>query len=240
MKKNSLYLTFLLTLAAAANAHTWLTQDTVDRMLGRMQEAHSTISGSPSEVHPSALYELGKASSELVILMNEEFAAHGSEQQELLMSAVDGARALGVNILWSRAHNRFFYDGEAFREFIKVADKGEADAEARYFLIEADFYLGDPADGESLQARIDEKREFLDRYPDFRERARVTLFLGIDHRDLWRLCKQRDDSRCATENAEQAAKRFRDVRDQNSGDEIGEVGERLLGRLNAEMEGEDG
>jgi hypothetical protein len=227
-------LLLLMSLSLAVQAHTWLTQDTVDRMLGRIQAASEQIASEPDEPNAAALYELADAAAGLATLMNEEFAAHGAEQQELLLSAIDGAKALGVDILWSGSHKRFFYDGEAYREYVGVADMGEQDAEARFYLIETDFYLGDVTEEAALRERIAEKEVFLARYPDFRERARVTLFLGIDHRDLWRLCRDRADGDCADQQFERAAARFRAVEQGNPDEEIGEVGARLLGRLDAE------
>lgn len=224
----------VLLLAAGAQAHTWLTQDTVNRMLDRMTVASAQIAAGNRAPDGQALYELANAASGLATLMNEEFAAHGAEQRELLLSAIDGAEAAGAYILWSGSHNRFFYDGDAYRRFVEVSEPGELDAEARYYLIETDFYLGDARNKSALLSRIDEKVEFLDNYPEFRERARVTLFLGIDHRDLWRLCRELGDSPCEQSNAELAAEQFRAVRDQNPDDEIGEVGERLLARMDGE------
>lgn len=229
-----------LLLASAVHGHTWLTQDSVDRMLGRMQAAVEKIEVGDAESRASALYELADAASGLTELLNEEFAAHGAERPELIMSAIDGAEALGVAILWSGPHNRFFYDGDAYRRYVGLAKSGEEDAEARYFLIENDFYLGDTSEKSKLEARIAEKEAFLERYPAFRERSRVELFLGIDHRDLWRLCRDGGDARCADEHARLAAERFRAVRDGNPDEEIGEVGERLLGRLEAERAQDQG
>lgn len=232
---NRLLIALITTLfATTATAHTWLTQSTVDRMLDRITSAAEQVAAGGQKPDPSALYELADASSGLATLMNEEFAAHGAERRDLLLSSIERAEAAGVNILWSGSHNRFFYDGDAYRRFIRIAEKGEKDAEARYYLIETDFYLGNTEKKSALLGRIAEKSEFLELYPGFRERYRIKLFLGIDHRDLWRLCLEMGEKDCAETHADSASAHFRAVVDQNPDAEIGEVGARLLARLDAE------
>ena len=60
---------------------------------------------------------------------------------------------------------------------------------SRYHLIETGFYRGNAENREELLARTAMESDFLRRYPEFSNTGRVVIFLAIDYRDLWRLCR---------------------------------------------------
>ena len=68
-----------------------------------------------------ALFALGEEANALALLMSREVAAHGQQQQGLLELALTRTSALGVDITWSSGHQRYFYDGAAFRRYLELA-----------------------------------------------------------------------------------------------------------------------
>lgn len=220
-----------------AGAHLFLTAETLDGALERIAEWHAAAGEQDDEaVQNEALYQLGEAAWELTALMNEEVRAHGLGQQALMTEGIERARAFGLDIAWSEDHQRFFYDGEAYRRYLSRAPDGPFAAESRYRLIELDFYLGVSKSIEALEAKAASKREFLEEYPDFHARARVGIFLGIDYRDLYRLCLERDDTDCEDEYAPLAVEQFRKVATAHADSDSGEVARRLMTRTQHEIE----
>lgn len=222
-----------------AGAHLFVTGETLDDALGSI-EAHAAAEESDGEtaeaeqVYDESLYRLGEAAWALAELMNEEVRAHGLEQWPLMTQGVERARALGVDIKWSEDHQRFFYDGAAYRRYLARVPGGQFAADSRYRLIELDFYLGEP-DIPALAEKARAKREFLDDYPAFPARARVGLFLGIDYRDLYRLCLD-EHADCEPDYAQLAIEQFRKIAEANADDDSGELARRLLERTLEEVE----
>lgn len=226
----------LLGLLAAldAGAHEFLTRETLDDAIERIRDIERSGSdGKASSV--DEVYRLGNAAEALASLINEDVRAHGLDQQELIFGGLDRAAALGVDIEWSSQHKRFFYDGDAWHRYIELAPEGPFAAESRYRLIERNFYLA-PADTiDYLQESAAAKGRFLDDYPDFREAARVALFLGIDYRDLYRLCLEQPDATCESEYASRATEQFGQIAGRYAGTDTAEIAERFLARLEGEL-----
>jgi hypothetical protein len=227
----------LLGLLAALNvdAHEFLTRETLDDAIERIRDIGEELSASDGAVSADDVYRLGNAAEALALLINEDVRAHGFDQQELIFGGLDRAAALGVDIDWSAQHKRFFYDGAAWRRYIELAPGGTFAADSRYHLIERNFYLA-PADTiDSLRASAAVKVRFLDDYPRFREAARVALFLGIDYRDLYRLCLEQPDSNCKNDYAERATEQFAQIASRYAGSDTAEIADRFLARLEGEL-----
>ena len=222
--------------AVDAGAHLFLTAETLEDALERIGELRKATcqQGDEPEDH-EPLFRLGEAARDLTELMNEEVRTHGLEQWALMTEGVERAEALGIALSWSDDHQRFFYDGEPYRRYLELAPDGAFAADSRYRLIELDFYLG-PADSiEALEAKAKNEREFLETYPDFPASARIGLFLGIDYRDLYRLCVERDDTACANEYARLAIEQFRTIAEAHPKSDSGEIARRLLRRTQGEV-----
>lgn len=220
-----------------AGAHLFLTTETLNDALAQIGAWHDAVDDRPggAAAH-EPLYRLGQAAWELAELMNEEVRTHGLGQQSLMTEGIERAEAFGVNIAWSENHRRFFYDGSAFRRYVLLAPKGPFAADSNYRLIELDFYLGPTDDIEALESRAINKSEFLDLYPNFPARARVGIFLGIDYRDLYRLCIQRGDADCEARYANLAIEQFRKVGAEHAGSDSGDLATGLLDRTRSEIE----
>lgn len=220
-----------------AGAHLFLTQETLDDALAQIGEWHSAIAarnGAAAGHEP--LYRLGLAAWELAELMNEEVRTHGLGQQSLMTEGIERAQAFGVSIAWSEAHRRFFYDGNAFRRYLELAPHGRFAADSKYRLIERDFYLGPSDNINALEEKAKNKREFLEAYPDFPAQARVGIFLGIDYRDLYRLCLGREDADCKTLYGQLAIEQFGKVASEHPDNDSGALARRLLDRTKSEIE----
>lgn len=223
--------------AVNAGAHLFLTSETLDDALAQIGEWHSAIGdldGGATTHEP--LYRLGLAAWELAELMNEEVRTHGLGQASLMTEGIERAQAFGVSIAWSEDHQRFFYDGNAFRRYLKLAPDGRFAADSNYRLIELDFYLGPSDDIHALEEKARNKREFLDAYPDFPAQARVSIFLGIDYRDLYRLCLERDDADCKKRYGQLAIAQFGQVASEHANSDSSELAKRLLERTKSELE----
>ncbi|MGH8222821.1 MAG: hypothetical protein ACREQZ_07590 [Woeseiaceae bacterium] len=228
-----------LLFAGNAGAHLFLTTETLRDALERIGERHAAIAGQGTEVaNPEALYRLGEAARELAELMNEQVRAHGLGEQALMTEGIERAKAFGVDIAWSDDHQRFFYDGDAYRGYLQRAPDGPLAADSRYRLIELDFYLGPSDSIDGLEENAEGKREFLESYPDYPVRARIGIFLGIDYRDLYRLCLERDDADCEDVYARLAIEQFRKIASEHadSDSDDGELAMRLLSRTQSEIE----
>lgn len=223
----------LLLVAATADAHIPLTQRIIDDALGDIAEARTAAESETGERAP-ALYELATRATALMDLLNQEIALHGLEQQELLDDAVASAASLGVDIRWSAAHERYFYTGAAYARYLELVGDGLEAANSRFHLIETGFYLGDAGDRDELAARIEMADDYLDLYPDTANAARVAIFLAIDYRDLWRLCRARDDAACIERAASQLREHLDAASTSYGDDRTGQMVRALLARFDAE------
>lgn len=219
-----------------ALAHLFVTEQSLDDALANIAERHAGIPADGDDRgDPQAWFRVGEAGWALADLMNEEVRVHGLGQQALMTEAIERAREYGVSIAWSDDHQRFFYDGDAYRRYLEADAAGTFAADSRYRLIELDFYLAASDSVAALRARAAEKRRFLDDYPAFAAAARVGIFLGIDYRDLYRLCTGNGDSDCGQLYGNLALQAFRQVAETHADSDSAEVARRLLQRTSDEI-----
>lgn len=241
--RRACHATCLLVFAAlisspAALAHLFVTEQSLDDALANIADRHAGIPADGDDrSDPEAWFRIGEAGWALADLMNEEVRVHGLGQQALMTEAVERAREYGVSIAWSDDHQRFFYDGDAYRRYLEADAGGTFEADSRYRLIELDFYLASSDSVAALQARAADKRRFLDDYPDYAAAARVRMFLGIDYRDLYRLCTGNGDTGCGQRYGKLALQAFRQVAETQADSDSGEVARRLLQRTSDEITG---
>jgi hypothetical protein len=228
----------LMTLLAcmSADAHLFLTPDSLADAMATIERLSAKIEELPdnSDVRAEAWFELGTAAQHLARLLNEEVAAHGDEQRDLMVSAVTEAAGNAVAIDWSAEHERFFYDGLAFDRYLALEPDGAHAGFSRFQRIERQFYLSSPDDRAALEERAADKRDFLERFPQAGTGPRVAMFLGIDYRDLWRLCRREQDTVCAARYLDLAHQQFADIARDHADGDIGAVAQRMLERLAAE------
>jgi len=175
----------LVVVAGAARADVIMTAAGLNATLKTMERLTQETSKGSDAQRAEATFQLGVQADALATLMNEEVASHGMEQRELIDLALGRTRELGIAITYSRDKKKFFYDGEAFRQYVKASPRGAHAADAEFTLIAYQFYLSDGSDEQQLLAAADAKKRFLAKYPAFKADAELSLYLAIDYRDLY-------------------------------------------------------
>lgn len=226
--------------AATASAHLPLTNEIIDDALGEIEAAHSAAAAATETGRKAkTTYAIATSATNLVELLNQEVRLHGFGQQDLLDQAVTSAGLLNVEITWSADHQRFFYSGAAYQKYIDLAPDGLDAANARFRLLETGFYRGDSADRGELADRAAIAADFLQRYPDIGNAERVAMFLAIDYRDLWRLCRADEDIVCAEKYEELTREHLAAVSARYDDGRTGEMARALLARFETELANAD-
>jgi hypothetical protein len=154
--------------------------------LRTMERLTRQIGSDPTAGRAAELFQLGAEADGLAALMNQEVESHGMQERELLDLALARTRELGIAIAYNREKKKFFYDGAAFSEYLKVAPRGPHAADAEFQLLSYQFYQSAASDAAALTAAAAAKERFLARYPAFRGIAELRLYLAVDYRDLSR------------------------------------------------------
>ncbi len=213
-----------------------LTDENLNAALGRIQQTTEQLDVAEAGAQPAdQFFALGREADALAELLSSEVAAHGGLEQPLLELAIDHAAKLGVNIAWSAGHQRYFYDGAAFRRYLALAPDGEHAAASSFWVVQDDFYRSDAEDTESLLRSSARKQDFLGRFGKSPDAPKVMLWLGIDFRDLWRGCREQENQDCAERYRELARKQFQELAAAREGSDIGEIARRMLKRFEAEL-----
>lgn len=230
------YALLLLLLPTILYAHVILSatelDDTLEQMLQLKEQLEDPATGSP---RPEAIFALGREATVLADLLSKEFGAHGEQQRPLLKLAVQRAAELEINIKWSSEHQRYYYDGSAFRRYLKLAPRGPFAADSSFRLVQHEFYYSDERDHVSLVEAALRKKDFLTRFPDFGDVAKVGIYLGIDYRDIWRHCRELGDQVCVDRYGELTRGQLRQVTNVYAGTTTSEIAARMLLRFEKEL-----
>ncbi|MDH3534025.1 MAG: hypothetical protein OEO82_13910 [Gammaproteobacteria bacterium] len=226
----------LLLAAGSAHAHIPLTPAILNDAFEELERAQAAADRETDKAgKAAAIYGFALKATDLMTLLNQEIQLHGKEQQELLDQAVAVAAGLGIDITWSEDHQRYFYTGNAYRQYLELVPDGLNAANSRYHLIETGFYRGDAANREELDTRAAMESDFLRRYPEYGNAGRVAMFLAIDYRDLWRLCQATKDQECAARYAQLNREHLVAIADRYADGKTGEMARTLLQRFEAEI-----
>ena len=158
----------------------------VNDTLKKMQRLRQTLTSATGAGRGEALFQLGVEADGLASVINDEVAAHGSQDKALIDLAVSRTRELGVVITYNAGKKKFFYDNAAFREYLGVAPRSAHAAEAAFKLIEGDFFQATATDTAAILAAAERKRVFLRQYRSFAAAVEVHLMnghAGVDHAD---------------------------------------------------------
>jgi hypothetical protein len=182
-----------LGVATAVCADVIMSAAGLNTTLKTMERLTRQIASDPA-LRAADLFQLGVEADGLAALMNQEVESHGMQERELLDLALVRTRELGIAIAYSRGKKKFFYDGAAFAEYLKLAPRGPHAADAEFQLLSYSFYQSLATDVAALTAAADATGRFLARYPDFRGIAEVRLYLAVDYRDLSREYRSTGDA----------------------------------------------
>ena len=134
-----------------------------------------------------ALFELGKATNELVSLINYEIYSHGFDQKVLIELAVSRCEALGIIITFDSIKKRYLYDQNAYVEYLRLTPRGAHEQEARLMVLDRTFYAQKSTDRAGIVDLIGQIERFLPRYPKEPRRSELQLYLIVLYRDLSRI-----------------------------------------------------
>lgn len=191
---SAVVLAMLLSIGAPVLADVILSATIVNDTLKKLQRLQQTIGSATGAARSGALFQVGVEADGLASLINDEIAAHGSQDKALIDLAVSRTRELGVVITYDAGKKKFFYDNAAFREYLRVASRGTHAAEAAFKLLEGDFFQSTAADTAAILAAAERKRMFLRQYRSFPAAVEVHLMLSVDYRDLHRHYQSTGDS----------------------------------------------
>ncbi|HEX7072344.1 MAG TPA: hypothetical protein VF190_16135 [Rhodothermales bacterium] len=221
-----------------AGADVVLSSEKLNAALKQMQRLQPRGQDAGGAVTAEAVFALGEEARALADLMSKEVAAHGWQQKPMLDLALRRTSALGVHVAWSAAHERFFYDGEAYRRYLEAAPDGVHATDSMFQLLWYDFYQAEADDHAGLVAQAAYAKEYLRRFPDSGNAAEAGLFLAINYRDLWRDCRENTAEDCDGRYAALTREQFRQVATEHAGTDQSEIASRLLQRFDAEAAGE--
>ena len=229
-----------LTLAGDARADVILSAEALNTALKTIERLQRQIPSGAPVARAEALFQLGAEADRLAVLLNDEVAAHGMQEKPLIDLALDRTREIGIAITYNREKEKFFYDGAAFREYLKQAPRGPRAAEAAFWTLENEFYRSSPGDAPSLLAAAERKQAFLRRYPRFKLAADVGVWLAIDYRDLYRHYQEAGDAANRDRFRELARAQFGRVARSFHGTEQGKIAAEMLRRFEAEVRTREG
>jgi len=183
--KTGAALVFIL-IAATAQADVIMSAQALNATLKTMEKLTRQANDDAPAARQEALFQLGAEADGLASIMNMEVESHGMQERGLLDLALRRTKELGVRIAYNREKKKFFYDGDAFGEYLKEAPRGAHAAPAEFKLLSYGFYQSSGADIAALSAAAAAKTRFLSRYPRFEGNAELRLYLAVDYRDLQR------------------------------------------------------
>ncbi len=226
--------------AADLRADVILSAEGLNTALKKMERLQQQIAAGPAKERAAALFQLGALAHALATLLNDEVAAHGSQEKGLIDLGLKRARETGVVIAYNREKQQFFYDGAAFQRYLSEAPRAERAAEAAFWLLENEFYQSSPEAPEALVAASENKKAFLRRYPRFSAAADVNVFLAIDYRDLYRHYQAAGDTPKRDRFRTLARAQFKSVVQRFPRTEPAKIAEEMLRRFEAEVKTREG
>ncbi|MGH9386713.1 MAG: hypothetical protein ACRD2N_20780 [Vicinamibacterales bacterium] len=182
--------------SVAIHADIILSASGLNDTLKKMQRLQQTIvnPATAGAERADAWFLIGMEADGLAALINDEVAAHGSQEKPLIDLAVSRTGELGLRLSYDTTKKRFFYDNAAFREYLAAAPRGGHAAEASFKLIEGDFFRSSATDVPAILAAAERKRAFLRQYRSFAGAVEVHLMLSVDYRDLFRHYQTSNDT----------------------------------------------
>lgn len=213
-----------------------LTSDNLNEALKQMQRYRQQMENAEPATRADALYHTGVLAKDLAAVLSEEVALYDSQQGGLIQLALDRSRELDVNIDWVADKKRFIYDGNAFKEYGKLAPAGTYAGDSAYFLLETEFVLVAPDDPAALQQAAEHKKEYLQQFAKHDRAAEVALLLAIDYRDLWRLSRAAGNTDTELRYRDQTRNQFRYVIENYPGGRQAKIASGLQTRFEAELQ----
>ncbi|MGY8813874.1 MAG: tetratricopeptide repeat protein [Gammaproteobacteria bacterium] len=213
-----------------------LTSENLNTSLKQMQRLQLQLKENGIQSSTDEYYQLGVTASALANLLTAEVIGHGAEQESLINLALQRSADIDVKIRWFGRLKRFFYNGDAYNQYLKNFPNGEHVAESTFQILELDYYLSEATGADSLAKSILKMEEFLDRYPEFEKISEVELYLAINYRDLWRQYRDSEDIESVNKQVEKTRTQFEYIIEKYQGKDKSDIATRLLDRFNNDVE----
>jgi hypothetical protein len=222
--------------AATLRADVILTAQNLNEALKNMARFRKQIGSGAADAQAEAVFKLGIEADMLATLLSDEVIAHGDQEKPLIDLALERTREMQIAIAYNREKQKFFYDGAAFRDYLARAPKGPRAAQARYQVIEGDFYQSAGSDITAVLNAARAKADFLAAYPKFELNREVHLMLAIDYRDLFRMYGESGNLAKRAECRDLVRREYRTILRRYPGTEQAEIAGKLLARFEKELE----
>lgn len=221
---------------AEPRADVILSSTGLNNALKTMERLRQEIQTGGPAARAEALFQLGSEADALAALINDEVAAHGSQEKPLIDLAVARTGELGVAIAYNRDKKKFFYDNASFREYVKAHPKGPRIADAEFKILEGEFFQSSQTDADSVKASSERKAAFLRRHPRFKRNSEVSLMLSIDYRDLFRHHDRAGDAANRARYLALTRRQLGATSRTYPGTDEGKIAAEILKRLDAELQ----
>jgi hypothetical protein len=162
--------------------------------LKKMEQLRAQTSSGTADERAEALFLIGVEADALAELLNDEVAAHGSQEKALIDLALARTGELGVAIAYNREKKKFFYDNAAFKTYAASHPRGRRIAESEFKILEGEYFQSAASDIGAVKASVERKQAFLAKHPAFELNSEVSLMLSIDYRDLYRHYRDAKDA----------------------------------------------
>ena len=228
-------LLLVLAVAAPARADVILTAQNLNEALKNLQRWRQQTAAGMVEQRAQATYDLALEAEELATLMSDEVIAHGMQEKALLDLAVERSKEVSVVISYNPEKRKFFYDGAAFRDYLKLSPKGPAASRCAFKIIEGEFYQSEGTEAAPILAAVKKKQEFLVSYPTFELNSEIHLMLAIDYRDLFRIYDDEGNAAKRAQYRDLVRQEYRTIMRQFPGSEQAGIARKLLDRFEEQL-----
>ncbi|MGK0297047.1 MAG: hypothetical protein ACI9XC_000648 [Gammaproteobacteria bacterium] len=230
------WLLVILLFIGNSQADILLTSENLNTSLKQMQRLQLQLQENGNQTNTDEYYQLGATASALAKLLTAEVIGHGAEQESLINLALQRSAEMDVKIRWFGRLKRFFYNGDAYEQYLENSTNGEHVADSTFQLLEMDYYLSEATGTDSLAASILKMEIFLERYPDFEQISEVELYLAINYRDLWRQYRDNEKIETVNKQVEKTQQQFEYIIGKYQGKDKGDIAKRLLDRFLADVD----
>jgi hypothetical protein len=221
--------------AAVAGADIILSASGLNAALKKMELLKQRSASGTKDAQAQALFDLGVEADALAELLNDEVAAHGSQEKALIDLAIARSGELGVSIAYNREKKKFFYDNAAFRQYAAGFPRGRRIAEAEFKILEGEYFQSTGSDIAAVNASAARKQAFLARHPAFAGNSEVSLMLSIDYRDLYRHYRTANDAAARDRYLALTRQQLAVTASRYKGTEPATIAARILERFNEEV-----
>jgi TolA-binding protein len=194
MRRSATVIVATLLAGASLRADIILSSAVLNDTLKKMERFKQQTAAGPAQARADALFAFGVEADAFAGLLNDEVAAHGSQEKALIDLGIQRMGELGAAIAYNRDKKTFFYDNAAFREYVATYPRGRHAADSAFMLLQGEYLQSTPTEIEKVAGAAGRKRDFLRTHPGYARNSEVSLMLAVDYRDLFRQYRDANDA----------------------------------------------